>query len=77
MWNISSQGQAICTCFVHRDIADSIDMSDWSTLKGHHFVSVPETDFALSGQIKTICANRGIVPDIIITTAGPIRCCWR
>jgi DNA-binding transcriptional LysR family regulator len=51
--------------FVHRDIAGSIDMNDWSTLKGHHFVSVPETDFALSGQIKTICANRGIIPDII------------
>jgi DNA-binding transcriptional LysR family regulator len=51
--------------FVHRDIADSINMSDWSTLKGHHFVSVPETDFALSGQFKTICANRGITPDII------------
>lgn len=51
--------------FVHRSIADSIDMNDWSTLNGYHFVSVPETDFALSGQIKAICANRGIVPDII------------
>jgi DNA-binding transcriptional LysR family regulator len=51
--------------FVHRDIADSIDMNNWSTLNGYRFVSVPETDFALSGQIKTICANRGIVPDII------------
>jgi DNA-binding transcriptional LysR family regulator len=51
--------------FVHRDIAGSIDMNDWSTLKGHRFVSVPETDFALSGQIKSICLARGIVPDII------------
>jgi DNA-binding transcriptional LysR family regulator len=51
--------------FVHRDIADSIDPNDWSTLRGHKFVSVPETDFALSGQIKSICANRGIIPDII------------
>lgn len=51
--------------FVHRDLVDKIDMNDWSTLAGHHFVTVPETDFALSGQIKNICANRGIVPDII------------
>lgn len=51
--------------FVHRDIADKIDINDWSTMKGYHFVSVPETDFALSGQIKAICTNRGIVPDII------------
>jgi DNA-binding transcriptional LysR family regulator len=51
--------------YVHRDIADKIDMNDWSTLNGYHFVSVPETDFALSGQIKNICTNRGIIPDII------------
>lgn len=51
--------------FVHRDIAGTIDIGDWSTLNGYHFVSVPETDFALYGQIKTICANRGVVPDII------------
>ncbi len=51
--------------FMHRDIADKIDMNDWSSLNAYHFVSVPETDFALSGQIKNICANRGIVPDII------------
>jgi DNA-binding transcriptional LysR family regulator len=51
--------------FVHRDIADKIDMNDWSSLKEYHFVSVPETDFALSGQIKSICAARGVNPDII------------
>lgn len=51
--------------FVHRDIADKIDMNDWSTLNQYHFVSVPETDFALSGQIKNICVSRGINPDII------------
>ncbi|SHI17040.1 DNA-binding transcriptional regulator, LysR family [Sporobacter termitidis DSM 10068] len=51
--------------FVHRDIADSIDINDWSTLAGHKFVSVPETDFALSGQLKNICMSRGVVPDII------------
>lgn len=58
-------GTSHLSLFVHRDIADKIDLNDWSTLNGHHFVSVPETDFALSSQIKTICANRGIVPDII------------
>jgi DNA-binding transcriptional LysR family regulator len=51
--------------FVHRDIADTIDISDWSTLRNYRFVSVPEMDFALSGQIKSICAHRGITPDII------------
>lgn len=51
--------------FVHKSIADTIDMDDWSTLAGYHFVSVPETDFALSGQIKNICINRGVNPDII------------
>ncbi len=58
-------GTSHLSLFVHRDIADKIDLNDWSTLNVHHFVSVPETDFALYGQIKTICANRGIVPDII------------
>jgi len=51
--------------FAHRDIADKIDMNDWSTLQKYHFVSVPETDFALSRQIKSICINRGFVPDVI------------
>ena len=58
-------GTSHLSLFVHQDIADSINMNDWSTLNGHQFVSVPETDFALSGQIKTICANKGFVPDII------------
>jgi DNA-binding transcriptional LysR family regulator len=51
--------------FMHRDIVESIDLGDWSTLSAHHFVSVPETDFTLSGQIKNICHSRGFVPDII------------
>lgn len=51
--------------FMHRSLADKIDMNDWSTMREYHFVSVPETDFALSGQIKSICASRGITPDII------------
>jgi hypothetical protein len=51
--------------FVPREIADKIDMKDWSTLNKYHFVSVPETDFTLARQIKTICMNRGVDPDII------------
>jgi DNA-binding transcriptional LysR family regulator len=51
--------------FLHQSIASKIDINDWSTMKGYHFVSVPETDFALSGQIKGICMSRGITPDII------------
>ncbi len=50
---------------VHRNIADKIDMNDWSTLAGYHFVSAIEAGFSLSGQIRRICRNRGIVPDII------------
>ncbi len=51
--------------FVHRDVAGTINPDDWSTLAQYHFVSVPETDFALSAQIKNICISRGFVPDII------------
>ncbi|MBR2831358.1 MAG: LysR family transcriptional regulator [Oscillospiraceae bacterium] len=49
----------------HRSFADQIDMDDWSTLSGHPFVGALETGFSLSGQIRRICLNRGIVPDII------------
>lgn len=51
--------------FAHADIAGQIDMEDWSTLGALRFVSVPETDFTLSGQIKQLCLRRGVVPDII------------
>ncbi len=45
-------------------IADSIDMNDWSNLTGFRFVSALETGFSLSGQIRRICRNRGISPDV-------------
>ncbi len=51
--------------FVNKSFLDYIDMNDWSTLAKYHFVSTPAQDFTLSGQINKICANRGIVPDII------------
>ena len=50
---------------VHRNLAEKIDMDDWSSLGGFHFVSALEAGFSLSGQIRRICQNRGIVPDII------------
>ncbi len=51
--------------FVHKDLVSKINMSDWSTMSEYHFVASPETGFSLSGQIKKICTNRGIIPDII------------
>ena len=51
--------------FVHKDVAASIDMNDWSTVGRHPFVSMQASDFTLSSQIEQLCANRGIRPDII------------
>ncbi len=51
--------------FVNKSFIDYIDMNDWGTLAKYHFVSTPAQDFTLCGQINKICANRGIVPDII------------
>ena len=51
--------------FAHKSIADKIDIDDWSTLDGMRFVSVPETNSALSSRIRKICAKNGIVQDII------------
>ncbi|MBE7017058.1 MAG: LysR family transcriptional regulator [Ruminococcaceae bacterium] len=51
--------------FINKAFLDSIDMNNWSSLAKYHFVSTPAQDFTLSGQINKICANRGIVPDII------------
>ena len=50
---------------VPRKIADQIDMDDWSSLSLYHFAAALETGFSLSGQIRRICQNRGITPDII------------
>lgn len=51
--------------FVNKAFLDDIDMNKWKTIAKYHFVSTPAQDFTLSGQINKICANRGIVPDII------------
>lgn len=51
--------------FVNKDIADTINISDWSTIASHPFVSVPQSDARLSNQVRLICKNRGIKPHII------------
>lgn len=51
--------------FVHKELAPAIDMNDWATVGRHPFVSMQASDFTLSSQIETICANRGIRPDVI------------
>ena len=51
--------------FYHKDLEGKINMSDWSPLGAYHFAASPETGFSLSGQIKRICTNRGVIPDII------------
>jgi DNA-binding transcriptional LysR family regulator len=51
--------------FVNNSIADRIDMSDWSTIKAFPFVSIRKSDAWLSGRIRLICKNRGILPNII------------
>lgn len=51
--------------FVNKEIADTIDMADWTTVARHPFVSVPQSDARLSSQVRLICKNRGIKPHII------------
>lgn len=50
---------------VHKNLADRVNMADWSNLSDCRFVSALEAGFSLSGQIRRICLNRGIVPDVI------------
>ena len=51
--------------FVNRAVADSIDLSDWSTVARLPFVSVPKSDVSLDKKIMTVCRNRGFTPHII------------
>lgn len=60
-----SLGSTHLHLFVNKSFLSEIDMNNWATLAKYHFVSTPAQDFTLSGQINKICANRGIVPDII------------
>ncbi len=63
--SFASLGSAQLHLFVHRDILDTIDMNDWSTIAKYRFVSTPAQDFTLSEHIARLCENRGITPDII------------
>ena len=58
-------GQGQVELFVNREIADKIDIDDWSTLKDYPFVSISRSDAWLTGKIARICKNRGITPNII------------
>ena len=49
----------------HRSMADQINMSDWSSLQHMRFVAPLDPSFSLAGQIRRICANRGLEPNII------------
>ena len=51
--------------FVNRSIADSIDLSDWSTVARQPFVTVPKADVSLDKKIMTICRSRGFTPRIV------------
>ena len=51
--------------YVNKEIAATIDMSDWGTIKDHPFVSISRADTWLTTRISRICKNRGIVPNII------------
>ena len=51
--------------YVNKDIAASVDINDWSTLKDYPFVSIARTDAWLTGRIARICKNRGMTPNII------------
>ena len=51
--------------FVNRSAADSIDLSDWSTVARQPFVSAPKSDVSLDKKIMTVCRNRGFTPRII------------
>ena len=51
--------------YVNTEIADQIDMSDWSTINKFPFISISRSDTWLTSRITRICKNRGFVPNII------------
>jgi DNA-binding transcriptional LysR family regulator len=51
--------------FVNTEISEAIDLSDWSTVQRHPFVSIQRSDAWLTNKIRIICKNRGITPSII------------
>ena len=51
--------------YVNKDIAEKIDIADWSTIKEYPFVSISRSDAWLTSRISRICKNRGVTPNII------------
>ena len=51
--------------YVNKEIANKIDINDWSTVKDYPFVSISRSDAWLTGRIARICKNRGVTPNII------------
>jgi len=57
--------QGSLALFAHKEIADTIDLSDWSTIEKHPFISVVESDTAISVRVRKVCRNNNCTPNII------------
>ena len=51
--------------YAHKDIASTLDLSDWSTVARYPFVSVPQSDATLSRQIRQICHQKSFTPPVV------------
>ena len=51
--------------YINTEIADKIDIADWSTISKFPFISISRSDTWLTSRITRICKNRGFVPNII------------
>lgn len=51
--------------FVNTSHLEQLSLSDWSTIQRHPFISIRRSDAWLTGRIRLICKNRGVVPNII------------
>jgi DNA-binding transcriptional LysR family regulator len=50
--------------YAHSSVVQDIDLSDWSTVEPHPFVSVPPADATLTRQIRQLCHHHNITPRI-------------
>lgn len=51
--------------YYHKRDAGKFDVDDFTSMQNLRFVAVSEMDFASSGQIKNVCAKRGLTPENI------------
>lgn len=51
--------------FVHKEVAENTDVTDWEVLKDLPFVSISPTDTVLTEQVLEICRKRDFAPHII------------